>query len=96
MIRTIRATVRGGRLETETPIDLPEGTELDLSIDSVYDPDVLDPSEVERILKIMDECEPVEWTEEERAEWERDLKAMKEAEIAGMKKLDKIFADFEP
>ena len=37
MMSTIRARVRNGRLIVDEPTDLPEGTELDLTIDDAGD-----------------------------------------------------------
>ena len=37
MMSTIRARVRDGRLIVDEPTDLPEGTELDLTIDDAGD-----------------------------------------------------------
>lgn len=37
MMSTIRARVRNGRLIVDEPTDLPEGTELDLVVDSAGD-----------------------------------------------------------
>jgi len=78
-VTTIRATVRGGRLELERPIDLPDGTKLDIPIPETDD--LASPEEIARGLAAMARIIPFA-TEEEQSEdpeaiekWIADLRA---------------------
>jgi hypothetical protein len=84
---TIKATVRGGRLEVDEPIELPDGTELLIPIpngvEKSPDPDApRSPEEIARILAIMDRLEPLEMADEELAAWGADRMTRKEREKA--------------
>jgi hypothetical protein len=79
---TIRATVRGGRIEVDEPIDLPDGTQLLIPIPNGEADDEMGPEEIARVLAAMDRLEPLEMTEAELAAWEADRQARKEAEKA--------------
>lgn len=84
---TIKATVRGGRIEVDEPIDLPDGTELLIPIpngaDEGADPtQPLSPDEIARVLAVMDRMEPLAMTDRELADWEADRQARKEREKA--------------
>ncbi len=81
---TITATVRDGRIEPDQPFDLPEGTALRISVpDGAALPEEDDdppmtPEEIARVLKLMDEMEPLQMTDAEIAAWEADRQARKE------------------
>ena len=77
---TIRATVRGGRLELERPIDLPDGTKLDIPIPETDD--LASPEEIARGLAAMARMIPFDMSEEEREAWEAERRERKEWEKA--------------
>jgi hypothetical protein len=78
---TIKATVRGGRLELERPIDLPDGTELFIPLPDAVDEDgPMSPEEIARVLTAMDQMTPFEMTPEEEAEIESRRQRQKEWE----------------
>jgi len=80
---TIRATVRGGRIELDEPIDLPDGTQLLIPIpDGEADDEAMSPTETARVLAAMDRMEPLEMTADELAAWEADRQARRAAEKA--------------
>lgn len=85
-MNTIKAVVRNGRIETEEPLDLPEGTELEIPRPgcSPDDEDGWDnsPEGIAAWLKWYDSLEPLIFTDEERAAWQADRQARKEWEIA--------------
>jgi hypothetical protein len=83
------ATVRDGRLEFPCPIDLPDGTEIEIRLpeqtgaDSGREDDVsMTPDEIARTLAAMEKVEPLEMSDEERATLETDRQARKEWEKA--------------
>ena len=79
----IKAIVRNGRIETDEPIDLPDGTELFIPVNGADDEDrPRTPEEIAATLAAMDKVEPFSWTEEERSAWEAERKARKEWEKA--------------
>ena len=82
---TLKATVRNGRLETDQPIDLPDGTELRIPIpDSTGDDDGWDntPEAIAAWLTWYDSLQPLIFTEEERAALDADRRARKDWEKA--------------
>jgi hypothetical protein len=86
---TMTAIVRNGRLELPGPIDLPDGTEVEVLLPEPartepgsQDEGPMTPEEIARTLEAMDRIEPWEMTEEERAALEADRKARKEWEKA--------------
>lgn len=80
---TIRATIRDGRIEPDEPIDLPEGTEVQVTVPEYDDDDgPMIPEEIERILAAMDRIIPFEMSPEEEARLEADRLERKEWEKA--------------
>jgi hypothetical protein len=85
---TMTATVRNGRLELPRPIDLPDGTEIEIRLpeqtasDAGQDDLPMTPDEIARILAAMEKVEPLETSDEERAALEADRQARKEWEKA--------------
>lgn len=81
---TIRGVVRNGRIETDDPLDLPEGTELLIPVPgrSTDDEDDWDnsPEDIAAWLAWADSLEPLIFTDAERAAWEADEQARKEWE----------------
>jgi hypothetical protein len=82
------AIVRNGQLELPRPIDLPDGTEVEIRLpepeeaDSTPETGPVTPEEIARTLAAMDNIEPLEMSDEERAAWEADRQARKEWENA--------------
>lgn len=88
---TIKATVRGGRLEVEEPINLPDGTELLIPLPDGPRPTEEDgwdnwPEGIADWLKWYDSLEPLILTPEEEADTEAWLKKMSEYGMAKMEK----------
>jgi hypothetical protein len=81
---TIKAIVRNGRLETDEPIDLPEGTALQISLPDSIDDDGWDnsPEGIAARLAAMETIQPLIFTDDERAAWEAAQKEQKEWEFA--------------
>lgn len=74
-----KVTVRDGRLVTDEPIDLPEGTEglvtfRTKSADDTVDPEDNSPEGIARWLKWLESLQPLKITPEEEAEAEAWLK----------------------
>jgi hypothetical protein len=78
---TIKATIRNGRIELEEPLDLPEGTEVQITVPE-SDNEPMSPEEIDRILDAMDRMEPLQMSDAELAAWEGDRQARKEWEKA--------------
>lgn len=73
---TMKAVVRNGRIETDEPLDLPDGTEVLVSMNEWVSEDdgPMSPEEINRVLAAMEKIEPFDRTEEERAAadtWEK-------------------------
>lgn len=81
----LKAIVRNGRIETDQPVNLPDGTELRIPLpDSALEGDDWDntPEGIEAWLKWYDSLEPLIFSDEERAALEVDRQARKEWESA--------------
>ncbi|QJW96780.1 hypothetical protein [Frigoriglobus tundricola] len=77
----IKVTVRGGRLEVDEPINLPDGTELEIPLpDDGEGPMPAD--EIVRVLAAMDRIEPLDLTDTERAAWVAERADRKAREMA--------------
>jgi hypothetical protein len=86
---TIIAIVRNGQLELPRPIDLPDGTPVEILLpesggtaSASEDDGSMTPEEIARTLAAMEKIEPFEMSEEERAALEVDRQARKEWEKA--------------
>jgi hypothetical protein len=86
---TIKAVVRNGRIEVDTPLNLPEGTELTIPIPDPSEPSGVreedgsdSPEAIEAWLRWYDSLDPLELTPEERAAWEMARQEQKEFELA--------------
>ncbi len=86
---TRTAIVRNGQLELSQPLDLPDGTEVEIRLPepagiAVFreDEGEVTPEEIARTLAIMEKIEPFEMSDEERAALEADRQARKEWEKA--------------
>jgi hypothetical protein len=89
VMNTIKATVRGGRLEVEEPIDLPDGTELLIPLPNgpgQTDDDNWDnsPEGIADWLRWYESLEPLIITPEEEADTEAWLKKMDQEGLAKM------------
>jgi len=86
---TMTAVVRNGRLELPTPIDLPDGTEVEIRLpepegtdSSLVDEGPMTPEEIARTLAAMEKIEPLEMSDEERSVLTADRQVRKEWEKA--------------
>lgn len=100
---TIKAVVRGGRLETSEPIDLPDGTELTIPVPSqppalgIRDEDWSDsPDAIEAWIRWYDSLEPLEFTAEERAAWAAARKDDRAFEMAQWEKRSEQIEELFP
>lgn len=79
-----KAVIRGGQVEVDEPINLPDGSEVEVSLLSPENvttgDDELSPQEIAHLLTAMDQMEPLELTADERAAWKIDRQARKEWE----------------
>ena len=74
----IRATIKGGRLEVDVPADWPDGTEVEvypLEPGIQDDAEMMSAEEIAQTLAAMDQAEPLEITDAERAAWEAERKS---------------------
>jgi hypothetical protein len=84
---TVTGMVRNGQLELPQPLDLPDGTEVEILLleqagSGTEDDGPMTPEEIARVLAAMDRIEPLEITAEERAALEEERRARKEWEKA--------------
>ncbi len=86
---TRTAIVRNGKLELPRPLELPDGTQVEIRLpeseaarSEAEDEGPMSPEEIRRILALMDQVQPFERTEEERAALAADRAARKEWEKA--------------
>ena len=85
-MNAIKAMVRNGRIETDAPLDLPDGTRL-LVLRSSDDDAAEDdwdntPEGIAAWLKWYDSLEPLVFTAQEREAWKQDREARKDWELA--------------
>ena len=82
----IKGIIKSGQVLLPRPAELPDGTEVDVVPVNAAEPDDEDrpmgPEEIARILALMDQVQPFESTDAERAAWEADRRARKEWEKA--------------
>lgn len=83
----IRAVIRNGRVETEQPLDFPDGTPVRIAVPDEPD-DEGSPAETARVLALMDRVQPLQMTDAELAAWEADRRAQKEWELAHFKEYE--------
>ncbi len=82
---TLKATIKGGRLEIDAPLDWPDGTEVEihpLRHGVNGDSNAMSPEEIARTLAAMEQIVPFEMTEVERASWDAERQARIERENA--------------
>lgn len=75
-MNTIKATIRNGRIDVPAPRELPDGTEVMLTIAKSEDDRLLTPDEIARTLAAMDRLQPWDLPEDVAAEldeWERRI-----------------------
>ena len=81
----IKAVVRGGRIEVDEPLDLPDGTVLQIPVPGDAErtaDDAMSAEEIQRVLAAMDRMEPLQMSDAELAAWEADRQARREREKA--------------
>lgn len=76
---TIKATFRNGRIEPDEPLDLPDGTELQITLPDDGD-EPSNQGEIDRVLAAMDQIIPFDMSPEEETRLEADRQARKEWE----------------
>ena|SRR5437016_143017 len=85
-MNAIKATIRNGRIETDKPLNLPDGTQLIIPLPSQISDDDEgwdnSPAGIVAWLKWYDSLQPLIFTEQERAALESDRQARKEWEKA--------------
>src|SRR2546426_1060992 len=82
---TIRAKIRGRRLELDAPAEWPDGTEVEifpLQRGGCKDADAMSPEEIASTLATMDQVRSFDMTDTERAAWEAERNARKERDKA--------------
>jgi hypothetical protein len=82
---TITAIVRNGRIEVNEPLDLPDGTILQIPVpgdEEKVDRESMSQEEILRVLDAMDHMQPLQMSDAELAAWEADRQARKESEKA--------------
>jgi hypothetical protein len=77
-VTTVRAVIHDRRIEVPAPEDLPDGTEVILTIgtDTADDDGPMSPEEIARVLAAMGRMQPLEIPEDVAADldaWERTL-----------------------
>ncbi len=99
-MKAITGTWKNGRIVPDEHVDWPEGCQL--LIEPVPERETLgmreedwptDPEGIARHIALMEQIEPLEITEEERAEWQAARKAQKEYEKANFEKWAKQLED---
>lgn len=85
MATTIKATVSGGRLKLDVPVDWPDGTEVQIQAlhrDMYEDCDTLSAEEIERTLAAMDRIEPLQMSDSELAAWDAERESQRDRDKA--------------
>lgn len=73
---TIKTVIRDRQVQAPAPEDLPDGTEVVLTIDPVADDGPVSPEEIARVLAAMQKLEPLDIPDDVAADldaWERKL-----------------------
>jgi hypothetical protein len=85
---TIRAVINQRSITVPAPSDLPDGTEVLLTIgrNIPEDDGPMSKEEIARVLAAMEKLEPFDWTEEERAAADAWEKRVNDYTIANMDK----------
>ena len=82
----IKARVRNGRIETDGPVDLPDGTKVLIlrpnAADSPEEQRDDTPEGIAAWLKWYDSLDPLIFTDKEQEAWKQDQKARKDWELA--------------
>jgi len=83
-IQTIKGFIQNGQVVLPRPAELPDGTEVQiLSVNGMESQDKdqpQNPEEIARVLALMDQVQPFEMTEQERAAWQADRQARQQWE----------------
>jgi hypothetical protein len=81
---TIRAIVHDGRLITDKPLNLPEGTELLIDLDAALtDGETTSPESLKEDISRLKELQSIQMTAEEVQAWENEREKLKLLELAG-------------
>lgn len=84
-MNTIKATIKGRRLELDVPADWPDGIEVEIYpvVDGKNpEEEQISAEEIARTLEAMDRVEPFKLTEAEMTAWETERQARKERDKA--------------
>jgi hypothetical protein len=81
----LKGIIKDGQVVLPERADLPDGTEVEIlpvGQAEAEEDTPPDPDEIARLLALMDQVQPFEMTDEERAAWQTDRQARKDSEIA--------------
>ena len=85
-VTTLKGTIQNGQVVLPEPTDLPDGTEVEIlpvsRAEAADDEGPVTPDEIARTLAAMEQIEPFEMTDQERAAIEAERRAHKEWEKA--------------
>lgn len=80
----LKGIIKNGQVVLPRRADLPDGTEVEVlpvAREGAEDDDTPpDPDEIARLLALMDQVQPFDMTDDERAAWQADRQARKESE----------------
>lgn len=86
---SIRGIIRGGRVEVDGPIDLPDGSEVMITGYPLGGPPRRfeddtppTPQEISATLAAMDAIEPLEWSADEQSAWDAERRGRRDREKA--------------
>jgi hypothetical protein len=79
---TIKAIVRDGRLEVAEPIELPNETEVTITVQADDDDRIESPEEIEEWIRWHSSLEPFDFTPEERAAMKKGREEQKQFDLA--------------
>ncbi len=91
---TLKATVHGGRVEIDVPLDWPDGIVVEihpLGCGASGDSDKMSPEEIARTLAAMEQIEPFDMSDAERAAWEAERQARIKSEKEAFTKHADLF-----
>jgi len=82
-VGTIRAIVQDGRLITDKPLNLPEGTELLIDLDAaMMDSETTSPESLKEDISRLKNLQSIQMTPAEVQAWENERKKQKQLELA--------------
>lgn len=81
---TIRAIVQYGRLITDTPLNLPEATELLIDLDgALTEGKTTSPESLKEDISRLKNLQPIQMIPAELQAWENEREKQKQSELAG-------------